>query len=56
MAEALIESFDKQRANLDKLAQDQAAAFERIRKDRDQRSKCATGFGISAALLTVSGV
>ena len=56
MAETLVKSFDKQRANLDKVAQDQAAAAEQIRKDREQRSQCATGFGISAALLTVLGV
>jgi hypothetical protein len=56
MAEALVKSFDKQRANLDKLAQDQTAAAERMRKDREQRSRYATGFGISAALLTVLGV
>jgi hypothetical protein len=56
MAEAFVKSFDKQRANLDKLAQDQTAAAERIRKDREQRSQYATGFGISAALLTVLGV
>lgn len=56
MAETLVKSFDKQRANLDKSAHDQAAAAERIRKDREQRSQCATGFGIAAALLTVLGV
>jgi hypothetical protein len=56
MAETLVKSFDKQRANLDKLTQDQATAAERIRKDREQRSQCAIGFGIAAAFLTVLGV
>jgi hypothetical protein len=32
MAETLVKSFDKQRANLDKVAQDQAAAAEQIHK------------------------
>lgn len=56
MAETLVKSFDKQRAHLDNLARDQAAAAEQIRKDREQRSQCATGFGITAALLTGLGV
>jgi hypothetical protein len=56
MAETLVKSFDKQRANLDKVAQEQAAAAEQIHKDREHRSQCATVFSISAALLTVLGV
>jgi len=56
MSETLVKSLGKQKAKLDQLVQDQAAEAVRILQDRDQRSKLATGFGISAALLTVLGI
>lgn len=56
MAVKLVKSFDKQRANLNQMAQDHVAAAERIRMDRERRSHLAIRFGISAALLTAFGV
>lgn len=56
MAATLVKSFDKQQANLYKLVQDKNSAVESIRKNRENRSQWATGFGILAAILTVLGV
>ncbi len=56
MAKTLIESFGRQRANLDRLAREQGAAAVRVEMDRERRSLLATAFGISAAILTAVGV
>ncbi|MDQ3746284.1 MAG: hypothetical protein M3444_18075 [Acidobacteriota bacterium] len=56
MAKTLIESFGRQRANLDRLAREQGAAAVLAKRDRERRSLLATAFGISAAVLTAAGV
>jgi hypothetical protein len=56
MAAALVKSLDKQQTNLNKLDKEKNSAVESIRKNREQRSQWAAGFGILAAILTVIGV